>query len=265
MSAAPASVNYWPESKCARAFWSQHEAPAYQRLLADTAAWLDPQPGEHWLDLGCGGGQLTRAVWDRSGGRVGQVVAVDCAAVNVQAFEKLRDRIQPPPAPGQIQFVTLDFSNGLPAWRALQFDGVVSGLAIQYAQSYSEERGCWTTDGYDHLLGEVFRVLRGGGRFVFSVNVPEPSWGRVALQSLASVFRARRPARYLKDAWRMLRYGRWLKQEARRGRFHYLPAEVIRAKLKRAGFTAVEYRLTYAGQAYLFRCRKPWPVVRSGV
>ncbi len=264
MSAAHASVNHWPESKCAKAFWSQYEAPAYQRLLADTAAWLDPQPDDHWLDLGCGCGQLTRAVWERSAGRVRQLVGVDCAAVNVQAFEQLRASLSPPPPPGRLQFVTLDFSNGLKPFEALQFDGVVSGLAIQYAQSYSEERQCWTTDAYDRLLSEVFRVLRGGGRFVFSVNVPEPSWGWVAFRSLTGVFHSSRPGRYLKNSWRMLRYGRWLKEEARRGRFHYLTADVIRAKLLRAGFITVEHRLTYAGQAYLFRCRKPWPVRNPG-
>ncbi len=260
MSAVPAAVNYWPQSSCAKAFWGQHEAPAYQRLLADTAAWLDPRPGEAWLDLGCGCGQLSRALWERSAGRVSRVVASDCAAVNAEAVEKLRATLTPRPTPEQFQFAPLDFSDGLPLWEADQFDGVVSGLAIQYAQSYSEEYQCWTTDAYDHLLAEVCRVLRGGGRFVFSVNVPEPSWGRVALQSLGGVLRAQRPARHLKNAWRMLRYGRWLKQEARRGRFHYLPAEVIRTKLRAAGFTAIEYRLTYAGQAFLFCCRKPGPV-----
>ena len=63
MATIPAAVNHWPQSSCAKAFWSQHEAPAYQQLLADTAAWLDPQPGEHWLDLGCGCGQLSQALW----------------------------------------------------------------------------------------------------------------------------------------------------------------------------------------------------------
>jgi SAM-dependent methyltransferase len=255
MSAVPTSINYWPQSSCAKAFWSQHEAPAYQRLLADTAAWLDPQRGEHWLDLGCGGGQLSAALWNRSGGRLERIVASDCAAINAQAIEQLRVRLTPRPKPEQFQFVPLDFSDGLPTWQAGEFDGVVSGLAIQYAQSYSEEQRCWTTHSYDHLLSEVHRVLRSGGRFVFSVNVPEPSWGRVALQSLGGVFRARRPARYLKNAWRMLRYGRWLKQEARTGRFHYLPVQAIYEKLTAAGFTAIEHTLTYAGQAYLLRCR----------
>jgi hypothetical protein len=55
----------------------------------------------------------------------------------------------------------------------------------------------------------------------------------------------------------MLRYGSWLKREARRGRFHYLPVEDIARKLAAAGFTAVEHRLSYAGQAFLLRCRRP--------
>jgi len=55
----------------------------------------------------------------------------------------------------------------------------------------------------------------------------------------------------------MLRYGSWLKREARRGRFHYLPATTIREKLTAAGFVAIEHRVTFAGQAYLFRCVRP--------
>ena len=257
MSAANASVNYWPHTSCAKAFWSQRDTPAYQRLLKDTAAWLDPKAGDEWLDLGCGSGPLTEVLWRQSGGRIGQIVCADCATVNMHAIDRLRQRLEPRPQIGQIQFVALDFSSGLPAWKDSRFDGVVSGLSIQYAQSYSLDRQDWTTEAYDRLLFEVFRVLRPGGCFVFSVNVPEPSWGRVALRSIKGVFRAPRPARYVKNAWRMLRYGRWLKQEARRGRFHYLPENAIRHKLAAAAFMNIEHRLSYAGQAYLFRCRKP--------
>lgn len=256
MSAIPAEVNYWPESSCARAFWGQHEAPAYQRLLADTAAWLDPRPGESWLDLGCGCGKLSQTLWVNSGGRVARIVGSDCAAVNEEAFARLRAELQPAPRADQFSFVPLDFSEGLHPWSDGEFDGVVSGLALQYAQSYSVERGGWTTDAYDRLLAEIYRVLKPGGRLVFSVNVPEPSWAKVALLSLSGVLRAPRPGRHLKNAFRMLRYGRWLKQEARRGRFHYLPADVLGAKLRAVGFTGVEDQLTYAGQAFLFRCRK---------
>jgi hypothetical protein len=55
----------------------------------------------------------------------------------------------------------------------------------------------------------------------------------------------------------MMRYGAWLTRESRRGRFHYLPLPTIVKKLIDRGFTAIEHRRSYAGQAYLLRCRKP--------
>jgi hypothetical protein len=55
---------------------------------------------------------------------------------------------------------------------------------------------------------------------------------------------------------RMVRYGAWLKREARTGRFHYLPAATLTDKLSAAGFRHVEHRVSFAGQAFVFRCRK---------
>ena len=250
-------VNHWPNSKCAKAFWGQHELPPYKQLLADTADWLEPQPGENWLDLGCGCGQLTQALWEKSGGRVGSILGIDIAAVNEQAYARLRSAANPAANKSQIAFQAHDFSNGLPFLRDGEFDGIVSGLSIQYAEHYSNDLGRWTTRAYDRLLGEIYRVLRPGSTFVFSVNVPEPAWGKVAIKSLSGVFHVRKPARYLKNSWRMMRYGRWLSGEARTGRFLYLPIGDIRKKLSAAGFYEIEDRLTYVGQAYLIRCKKP--------
>jgi SAM-dependent methyltransferase len=251
-----AAVNYWPDSKCAKAFWGQHELPPYQQLLADTVAWADPRPHEAWLDLGCGGGALTRGLWEASGGQIAEVLGLDVAAVNEQAYDRLRQTLQPPPG-DRVRFWTHDFSNGLAVLDDASYDCAVSGLSISYAESYDPATGTWTTAAYDHLLREVFRVLRPGGRFVFSVNVPDPAWGKVAWKSLAGARAAREPLKYLKKAWRMLRYGWWLKREARKGRFHYLTADQIGQKLAAAGFIGIEHRLSYVGQAYIFRCRKP--------
>jgi ubiquinone/menaquinone biosynthesis C-methylase UbiE len=250
-------VNYWPESSCAKAFWGQQELPSYRRLLAHTVAWLEPRQGERWLDLGCGCGKLTEALWQKSGGTLLEVVGIDCAGANAKAFHKLCDMLRPTPPEGRIRFVEADFSSGLATWESGRFHGVVSGLAIQYADSYSPERGCWTTEAYDRLLSEVYRLLRPAGTFVFSVNVPEPSFARVALHGVLGVFRARRMTRYIRKSFQMWRYGSWLKREARRGRFHYLPLEKVMAKLNGVGFTAIEHRLSFSQQAYLLRCRKP--------
>ncbi len=250
------ATNYWPDAKCARAFWGQHEVPPYQKLLSDTVEWANPGPGECWLDLGCGGGAISRAIWERTGGRVAEVVGSDCAAANEAAYARLRETLTPPPG-NRVRFVCHNFSDGLEPFADGGFDHVVSGLSISYAESFDEAAGRWTTAAYDRLLAEVFRVIRPGGRFVVSVNVPEPSWGKVARHSLGAAWKSDRPLRYLKRSWRMMRYGRWLKREARTGRFHYLPAAEVTSKLLAAGFGPVEHRLSYCDQAYIFRAVKP--------
>jgi ubiquinone/menaquinone biosynthesis C-methylase UbiE len=260
MSSSPAlaapTVNHWSNARCAKAFWTQNELPPYRQLLRDTAEWLDPAPGERWLDLGCGGGQLTRTLWEKSGGTVGEIVALDCAAANEAAIAKVRRHLRPAASVDRVRFLHQDFSAGLAACPDSSFDGAVSGLAIQYAESFSTERGCWTTDAYDHLLTEILRVLRPGGRFVFSVNIPEPAWIKIALYGIPAFFTSRKPLRYFRNAMRMLRYGAWLKEEARRGRFHYLPASAIVEKLTAIGFLNVETRLSFARQAFVVRCQK---------
>jgi ubiquinone/menaquinone biosynthesis C-methylase UbiE len=255
MMTATTARNYWTDARCAKAFWGQQELPAYRRLLADTLDWANPGPGERWLDLGCGGGAITTGIWQRTGGGVAQVVGVDCAAANADRYERLKASLYP--APGErVRFICHDFSSRLGLFADATFDHAVSGLSISYAEHYDEASGTWTETAYDRVLAEVRRVLRPGGRFVFSVNVPKPSWLKVGLWSLGGLFRSARPLQYIKKSWRMLRYGAWLKREARRGRFHYLPAETVSAKLRAAGYRASDCRLSYAGQAYIFRAVK---------
>lgn len=249
------AVNHWYDKRCARAYWSQGEIAPYRELLLDTAAWVDPSPGQHWIDLGCGMGRLTRMVWEKSGGTLGSLVALDCAAENERAIAAYRDERCIPA--DRVRFVQADFSDGLQAIEADSLDGAVSGLAIQYAHHWCDATQAWTTRAYDRLLGEVCRVLRPGGAFVFSVNVPNPNWVRVGFQSFFDFFTSPRPDKLLRNGLRMMGYGWWLKQEAAKGRFHYLEHGVVTAKLGAAGFVAVEHRVSFAGQAYVFRARKP--------
>src|SRR4029078_43586 len=109
---------------------------------------------------------------------------------------------------------------------------------------------------YDQLLAELYRVIRPGGRLVFLVNVPNPSWAKWVWRSLPRLFRGGHTLQSLKRIGRMLRYGRWLKREARTGRFHYLPAAEVARRLEVARFRSVEYRLIYCDQAIIFRAVK---------
>lgn len=247
-------TNWWLEEKCAEAFWDQKLLRPYQELLADMDARLDVRPGERWLDLGCGGGQLTALVWRKGAGQVGEVVATDCNPANAKAIARLADNLG---AGGKVRFETVDFSGGLGAFADASFDGIVSGLAISYAEARDPITGRYTDAAYNRLLGELFRVLKPGGKLVVSVNVPEPAWGKVFWKSLHWRVRISRPLRQLMNAVRMWWVGRWLTRESRRGRFHYLPADEIQRRLTKVGFGDFDCRLSYADQAYLFTARRP--------
>src|SRR5262245_23764006 len=88
-------VNHWPDARCAKSFWGQHDLPPYRQLLADTVGRAAPAAGERWLDLGCGGGALTRELWARSAGHVAEVVGLDCAGANAEAYARLATELTP--------------------------------------------------------------------------------------------------------------------------------------------------------------------------
>src|SRR5947209_8173602 len=204
-------TNHWFDDSCARAFWDQRRALPYRELLRDTAAWLEPRPGESWLDLGCGGGQLSAQLWQLSGGRLARIVASDCAAANAEAIERLRRKLTPPPTPEQFVFRVGDFSAGLPDLATASFDGIVSGLALSYAESRDPVTGHYNDASFTRLLTEVQRVLKPTGRLVFSINVPEPNFWAIFWRSLRPGVRVAHAGRLLRNIWKMQRYGRWLK------------------------------------------------------
>src|SRR5205823_1833121 len=134
--------NYWLSPKCAEAFWDQRLALPYQELLQTTVSRVQVRAGERWLDLGCGSGALTAALWRRGGGQLGEVIALDCNPINGRALDKLQHRL--PGALARIRFVTGNFSDGLPQFPDAAFDGIVSGLAISYAEARDPKTGQYT-------------------------------------------------------------------------------------------------------------------------
>jgi len=243
--------NHWLQPETAKAFKDQHKAVPYQELLEDTIAWCRPRAGERWLDLGCGAGQLTKALWAAAEGKLAEVVGSDCNPANENLY--LKQTIQPPCPEGVRRFVLCNFSSGLSQFPDGYFDGIVSGLAITYAEHKDPKTGKYTDQAYRHLMRELKRVLKPGGRAVVSVNVPEPNFVSIMLKSFGSAFRIRSAGKAFVNGLRMLYTGRWLRKQARIGRFHYYPAAEVVRRLEDAGFPAVRHRTSYADQAIILR------------
>ena len=106
-------------------------------LAGGVLEWLNAQPGEYILDLGCGNGQLSRRIADTGA----HVLGVDASAEMVVAA---RERgIEAEQASAEV----------LP-FRDCTFDAVFSNAVLH-----------WVRD-QDAMMRQVCRVLKPGGRFV---------------------------------------------------------------------------------------------------
>lgn len=107
-------------------------------LGADVVSWLDPQPGERILDLGCGGGQLTGALADAGA----DVTGVDLLPDLIERAARRRPEVEW--VVGDL--ATIDLGR--------RFDAVFSNAALH-----------WVEDP-EAAIASVRRHLDTGGRFV---------------------------------------------------------------------------------------------------
>ena len=106
-------------------------------LAGGVLEWLNAQPGEFILDLGCGDGQLTQRI-----AAIGaHVLGADASAEMVAAARELGIEAE------QAKAEELPFRNAT-------FDAVFSNAALH-----------WVRD-QDGMMAQVHRVLKPGGRFV---------------------------------------------------------------------------------------------------
>src|SRR5215831_13594755 len=106
-------------------------------LAGGVLEWLNAEPSEYILDLGCGDGQLTLRIAE-SGARV---LGVDASPQMVAAARERGVEAEP------AQAEKLPFRDGA-------FDAVFSNAVLH-----------WVRD-QDAMMAQVYRVLKPGGRFV---------------------------------------------------------------------------------------------------
>lgn len=247
--------NLWTGKLVSFAYRYQGEAKPFKDMMAVFARMIDGSRHDCMMDVGCGGGRILRLIFEDLGFRPNYAVALD---VSESALKYAQKSIEPI-SNGTVEYFQRDISHPdcFNFCSPAKFDLITAGLSIQYAEDWNEERGAWTTRAYERVLNEIYRLLKPGGKFVFSVNTPNPDFSVIAEESKKEIFAKWWRAPFLLGvALIMVLQGKKLTRNANEGRFHYLPIEQVAAFLRQAGFGDIRHELTYAGLAWVVSCRK---------
>ncbi|GLY94391.1 methyltransferase domain-containing protein [Actinoplanes sp. NBRC 103695] len=138
--------------------------PEIERVRATAMAALDPQPGQHLLDAGCGGGEVARQLAARTG-PTGSVTAVDYSAVHIEAARSRHDGS------------TVDYLRGDVADLDL-FDASMDGVWCERVLQHVPDP--------DRTIAELARVTRPGGR----ICLIDTDWRSLAFDGMPAALAA---------------------------------------------------------------------------
>ncbi len=250
---APDRKECWSDWLTGWAYQYQQVAEPYQELLDDTIGMIQIKPESHLVDIGCGSGALLDRTLHYFGDSITSFTAADCNVFALDRAKKLVESKYPNHAGGG-RYETVDISHGFNLEKENSVDLAISGLALQYAEHFDGEK--WTRQAYQNLLSDIWKTLKPGGQLVYSVNVPSPDSKLIAKRSLKAIFLSWKVLVNIAAAIIMLRQTKPVREWAEKGRFHFLPIEEILPMLETAGFINLEYKLSYAGQAYVISAFK---------
>jgi ubiquinone/menaquinone biosynthesis C-methylase UbiE len=227
------------------------DAGPYKKLLKQIEDYIEPKPSERWLDLGTGSGAIIDLIWDKSKGKIKQVVALDLTDIMLEHLNSRLPNLDPQPREHQIKLVKHDLSNTLP-FEEHSFDGITASLVLTYIGKHGDHKGIKALDA---VLREVHRVLKPGGQFVWSTPKHKVNFSKVFLASWRDVFHPKKLYN-LYYGPTILRYALKIQKKGKKGEYNFLPEDDHKLLLEKVGFSDTETAYSFAGQALVLKSTK---------
>ncbi len=247
----------WHAVESVRVFRELHHGRPFRELIHDTLDLAEPMPNETWLDIGWDGGDLFSGLFSSTQGKVEKVVYLDCPIGQGGYDDSHTVPFDRQVSARKLELLKGDLNHGLPQFASGAFDGVLACLSLPFAESRDPATGEFTDTAFRQMFLEIMRVLKPGGRLVFSVHVPDTDFGSLLWRSLGLLQELGHPLRLLRHYRESVRVSRWVKEESAKGRFHYLSIEAMKTFLHDIGFPSVEWKKSLANQAFVIRVDKP--------
>lgn len=212
----------------------------YRMLVKTVRSFIDPKTGQTWLDAGCGPGNMSKLLNEKSEGSLKKIISLDIVESPV-----FRERQKTVP---MSEFVHGSLSNCLPLESGV-LDGIVSNIVIPYVVDFEGIPG---KEGIKNLFKEFARVLKPGGQFVWS-SPKRNIRTEICFISAAGdiLWNAPRIHNLPVIAYRLLKYGKELEKKGKKGIYTYLDPPEWDEILKEAGFISRDWKFVFTCQVWV--------------
>jgi ubiquinone/menaquinone biosynthesis C-methylase UbiE len=217
----------------------------YKDLLKVFIDNLDLKEGQVILDCGAGSGLLVKMIIEKMNGNV-KIDALDFSQTMLDHLEE-KIRIHG----SQVKLIKHDLTNKLP-FNDNEYDRFVSNLVLTYIVEHEGKRGKESLRG---VLKEAYRVLKEGGKFVWSTPIKDVKFRKVFMASWKDMLDLRH--------WKRLYYGPKILSHAfkiekrgKSGEYNFFEKKEIEDLLLDVGFKEIKFTKSFANQAMVISCEK---------
>ncbi|MFH1684226.1 MAG: methyltransferase domain-containing protein [Candidatus Margulisiibacteriota bacterium] len=228
----------------------------YRRYLEDMWKTLDLQPGDRFLDVGCGNGNLDAyclgkmaLLKDIVGWEKGEIIGVDFVeGALARAEEKIQKvKLKRADLP-EHKLTPMDIEKDYFPFESRYFDKITASLLLSYLQDPQV------------VVERLCRSLKPGGTIILTSLKPDADISQIYHNFLRKIKEMPED----EERQELLEKGRgllnsaigWIENEEESGRFKYLPADKLEQMLKANGIEIISSQKSFGDQAIIVKGRK---------